>query len=176
MIASFPRRWRTTAHWPLAGLVLLGVPAGFAVAAGGRAVAGVTAAVALIGVCAAATLVPVGLRAAAVDVVVLIGLLAPVAVQEDRTSAQIASGPVTTLALAQGIVPAVCAGIALLLGPPRAAPSDRGGALARRLSDGRSGEHRLVCCTVGDTAEGAATRGRIRPDPALGSDVCPGGT
>lgn len=118
MIASLPARWRATAHWPLAALALVGVPAGLAVTAGGHALAGMAAVVALIGLCAAATLIPVGLRAATVDVVVTIGLLAPVAVQQDRTSAQITSGPVTLLALAQGIVPVICAGVALLLVRP----------------------------------------------------------
>jgi O-antigen ligase len=105
--------------WPLAVLVaVLAAGSGVAVAAGGRALLAAAAMVVLIGVCAATTLVPAALRGAAVDIVVIVGLLAPVAVQQDRTSTQITSAPVTGLAVIQGMVPVVCIAVALLLVRP----------------------------------------------------------
>jgi hypothetical protein len=51
-----------------------------------------------------------------IDLVAMVGLLAPVVWQQERTTTQVASSPVTPLALAQGIVPLVCLGFMLLLG------------------------------------------------------------
>jgi O-antigen ligase len=99
-------------------VAVLAAGSGVAVAAGGRALLAAAAMVMLIGVCAATTLVPAALRGAAVDIVVIVGLLAPVAVQQDRTSTQITSAPVTGLAVIQGMVPVACVAVALLLVRP----------------------------------------------------------
>jgi hypothetical protein len=96
----------------------LAAGSGVAVAAGGRELLAAAALVVLIGVCAATALIPAALRGAAVDIVVMVGLLAPVAMQQDRTSTQITSTPVTGLAIVQGIVPVVCVAVALLLVRP----------------------------------------------------------
>jgi O-antigen ligase len=105
--------------WPMAGaVVVLAAGSGVAVSAGGREPLAAAAVVALIGVCAATALVPADLRSAAVDIVVMVGLLGPVAVQQDRTSTQITSAPVTGLAIVQGMVPVVCVAVALLLVRP----------------------------------------------------------
>ena len=121
-----PRRFASAASgrggsfdWPLAvAVAVLAAGSGVAVSAGGRGLLAATALVLLIGVCAATALVPAALRGAAVDVVVMLGLLAPVAMQQDRTSTQITSAPVTGLAIVQGIVPVVCVAVALLLVRP----------------------------------------------------------
>jgi O-antigen ligase len=99
-------------------VAVLAAGSGVAVAAGGRALLAAAAMVVLIGVCAATTLVPAALRGTAVDIVVIVGLLAPVAVQQDRTSTQITSAPVTGLAVIQGMVPVLCLAVALLLVRP----------------------------------------------------------
>ena len=119
MIAPAQTRAGLPPRWPLAALGLISIPAGLAVIAGGRVLVVVAASVALAGVAAAVTLIPVERRAGVVDVVVMIGLLAPVAYQQDRTSSQISSSPVTPLAVVQGILPVVCLVTVLLLVRPQ---------------------------------------------------------
>jgi O-antigen ligase len=117
--ASLSQRGGVSPRWPLIALGAVSLGAGFAVIAGGRVLLVVTALVVLVGAVAAATLIPVDRRAAAVDVIVMIGLLAPVADQQDRTGSQISSSPLTPLAVVQGILPALCLLAVLLLVRPQ---------------------------------------------------------
>jgi O-antigen ligase len=118
MTLAVPARWRTRERMLAGAVPVVGAVAGIAVAEGGRALILTAGALALVGVCAAVTLVPLSRRAAVIDLVAMVGLLAPVVWQQERTTTQVASSPVTPLALAQGIVPLVCLGFMLLLGRP----------------------------------------------------------
>jgi O-antigen ligase len=109
--------WRA-GRWPAVALPAVAVPAGLAVERGGSALLVATAGVALLGVGAAVTLVPRDRARPAIDLMVMVGLLAPVAFQQERTAAQIASSPVTPLAIAQGLLPVVCLALVLLLARP----------------------------------------------------------
>lgn len=109
---------RRAATWPALALLVAAIPAGAAVEHGGNALGVATAGVAVLGVGAAVTLIPRERRRPLVDTIVMVGLLAPVAFQQERTASQIASSPVTPLAIAQGLLPVVCLALVLLLVRP----------------------------------------------------------
>lgn len=109
--------WRA-GRWPALVLPAAALPAGAAVERGGSTLLAAAAGVALLGIGAAVTLVPRDRRRPAIDLLVMVGLLAPVAFQQERTAAQISSSPVTPLAIAQGLLPAVCLALVLLLARP----------------------------------------------------------
>ena len=100
----------------LGGLALAGAAV---VSGGGRGSLVAVGCAAAVLALALAAVTPAGLRQGAVELVVWIGLIAPVAVQQDRTSAQITSSPLTPLILVQAVIPLVCLAALFLLGRPR---------------------------------------------------------
>jgi O-antigen ligase len=112
--------------WPAlaAAVILGGAGLGVVVSEGTMPLIGAAAAVMLlVAVCSAIAIAPAHLRLATAEIVVLAGLLAPVAVQQDRTSTQITSSPVTPLAVAQGVIPVACIVAVLLLVRPTSLPA-----------------------------------------------------